>query len=238
MGSKMVVTDYFDSPGGKVEDSVFIVRREAFSDSRGTFFESFREGDLEKPFDTLSWCRQTNVSTSHPWVFRGLHAQTGASCQAKMVSCVIGSVFDVIVDFRPDSRTFGRFMVVNLTASSHESLYVPRGFLHGFLSDETPLFSIGMTPLGDHALESGENVFTYMCDNVYDRESEITVDPMSFFSTIGPDVKDEGLAKIAMAIRSKKIVFSDKDRRGLDYRRCFEVVRDEYKKEGKPWYRG
>ena len=237
MGSKMVVTDYFDSPTGKVEDSVCMVKHEAFSDKRGTFFESFKEGELKAPFDTMAWCRQVNTSVSHPWVFRGMHTQTGKFCQAKMVSCVLGSVYDVIVDFRPDSKTFGNYMTVHLTANSHESLYVPRGFLHGFLSDETPLFSIGMTPMGDHAMQSGENVFTYMCDNVYNKEYEIGIDPMSFFCAISPNVGDEGFAKIKMAIQSKKIVFSDKDANGLDYRRSMTIISDEYRKTRKLWYR-
>ena len=238
MGSKMVVTDFFDSPTGKVEDSVFIVKRDSFSDKRGSFFESFKEGELRPPFDTLNWCRQSNTSASHPWVFRGMHAQTGKFCQAKMVSCVLGSVYDVIVDFRPDSKTFGRYMTVNLTASNHESLFVPRGFLHGFLSDETPLFSIGRTPLGDHAMENGENLFSYMCDNVYNKEYEIGIDPMSFFREIEPNEGDDGMAKIRMAVSARKIVISDKDANGLDYRCAKSVVEDEYKKGGKLWYRG
>lgn len=238
MGSKMIITDFFDSPTGEVEDSVFLVKHEAHSDVRGTFFETFREGELKKPFDTMDWCRQVNTSVSHPWVFRGLHTQSGKFCQAKMVSCVLGSVYDFIVDFRPDSKTFGNYMCVHLTAENRDSLYVPKGFLHGFLSDETPLFSIGLTPLGDHAMQNGENVFSYMCDNVYSKESEIGVNPLSFFNVMMPNEGDDGFAKVRMAIASKKIVISDKDKTGMDFRCSMDVISNDYAKTKKLWYKG
>ena len=237
MASKMTVTEFFDSPTGKVEDSVFLVKHESFADNRGSFYEFFKEGELKKPFDTMEWCKQINSSVSHPWAFRGMHTQTGKYCQAKLVSCTLGSVYDVIVDMRPDSKTYGNYVTYHLTANSHESLYVPRGFLHGFLSDETPLFSIGMTPTGGHAFQNAENIFMYMCDNVYNKESEICINPMSFFTSITPNANDEGLAKIKMAVNSRKIIFSDKDTKGLDFRRSLSIISNDYHKDGKLWYR-
>jgi len=238
MGSKIITTEFFDSPTGKIEDSVFLVKHDVYKDNRGAFFESFKEDELKKPFDNMAWCKQINTSTSHPWVFRGMHTQTGKYCQAKMVTCVLGSVYDVIVDFRPDSKTFGNYITVHLTAENKDSLYVPRGFLHGFLSDETPLFSVGMTPMGTHAMQSGQNVFSYMCDNVYNKEYEIGINPLSFFCSVSPNEGDDGFNKILMAINSKKIIFSEKDTNGLDYRRSISIISEDYHKNKKLWYRG
>ena len=97
---------------------------------------------------------QDNISKSSYGVLRGLHLQKGEYAQAKLVSCLEGEVWDVAVDLRVDSPTFGQWYGVELTAENKRQFYIPRGFAHGF------------SVLSDIA------IFTYKCDNFYNKESE------------------------------------------------------------------
>ena len=97
---------------------------------------------------------QDNISKSSYGVLRGLHLQKGVHAQAKLVSCLEGRVWDVAVDLREDSPTFGKWFGIELTAKNRLQFYVPRGFGHGF------------SVLSEHA------VFAYKCDNFYHKESE------------------------------------------------------------------
>ena len=87
-------------------------------------------------------------------MLRGLHLQKGAFAQAKLVSCLEGSVWDVALDLREESPSFGRWFGIELSAENKLQFYVPRGFAHGF------------------AVLSDEAVFAYKCDNFYNKESE------------------------------------------------------------------
>lgn len=110
-----------------------------FADDRGSFFESFSAGyfaeavGFERPFV------QDNHSLSKKNVLRGLHYQIAPHAQGKLVRVVVGSAFDVAVDIRKGSPTFGRWVAAELTAQNRKQLWVPEGFAHGFLatSEET-----------------------------------------------------------------------------------------------------
>ena len=100
---------------------------------------------------------QDNISKSSYGVIRGIHLQEGEHAQAKLVSCLEGRVWDVAVDLRKDSPTFGKWFGVELTAENKTQLYVPRGFGHGF------------------SVLSETAVFAYKCDNFYNKQSEAGV---------------------------------------------------------------
>lgn len=133
---------------------VWILEPEVHTDSRGYFMESFSEREfrrltgVERPFV------QDNESLSARGVVRGLHFQTGAAAQAKLVRCVAGAVLDVAVDLRCGSPTFGRHLAVELTGENKRQIYLPRGMAHGF------------------SVLSAEAMFQYKCDSFYDPRAE------------------------------------------------------------------
>jgi len=116
---------------------VILVEPQSFSDDRGFFFESFKESDffsngIDKKFV------QDNFSHSVNGVIRGLHFQKAPKAQAKLVTVLKGKIFDVAVDIRKDSPTYGKWISEILSSDIHNLLYVPEGFAHGFcvISDE------------------------------------------------------------------------------------------------------
>ncbi len=118
-----------------------IIEPKIFKDDRGYFFEtykasSFKEIGIEDEFI------QANQSLSNKGVVRGLHFQIGKSAQAKLVRCLRGEIYDVALDLRKSSPTFGKYFGINLSAQNHQMLYIPKGFAHGFstLSDEAEVF--------------------------------------------------------------------------------------------------
>lgn len=139
-----------------LKDCVILIP-EVFEDHRGFFFESFNQNTFEKLCKQPFSFKQDNTSFSHYGVIRGLHAQSGSSSQAKIVSVLQGEVLDVVVDIRPDSPTFGKKYSIRLSAESHQQLFIPKGFLHGF------------STLSKTAL------FFYKCDAFYDKHAEIGV---------------------------------------------------------------
>lgn len=126
----------------------FLISNFYAGDSRGGFTKSF-EKDIYKDAGIEFQLNETFASRSVKNVIRGLHFQTH-NPQAKLVSVVAGRVWDVIVDLRPDSQTYKRWISHELSAENHLSFYVPRGFAHGFAS-----------------LEDG-TVMLYQCDGKYD----------------------------------------------------------------------
>jgi dTDP-4-dehydrorhamnose 3,5-epimerase len=110
---------------------VVLVQPKSFSDDRGFFFESFKEseflsGGIGKKFV------QDNFSHSIRGVIRGLHFQKTPKAQAKLVSVLKGEIFDVVVDIRKNSPTYGKWVSEILSENNHKLLYIPEGFAHGF----------------------------------------------------------------------------------------------------------
>ena len=135
----------------------YILEPTKFGDSRGYFFESFNEQVFRDLTGTDVHFVQDNQSFSMKGVLRGLHAQQGEFAQAKLVRVLQGEVLDIAVDARPDSPTFGQHFDVKLSAENNLQLFIPRGFLHGFVV----------------LSETAE--FFYKCDNFYHKEAEYGV---------------------------------------------------------------
>lgn len=135
-----------------------VVEPRVFADDRGVFFETFNASRAaEFPF-AMNFL-QGNVSVSKSGTLRGLHLQS-PHAQGKLVSVLRGAAWDVAVDVRVGSPTFGRWTAVVLNAESHRQFWIPRGFAHGFV-----------------ALED-DTVFSYFCDETYHPESEIGIHPL------------------------------------------------------------
>ncbi len=114
-------------------DGVLVLEPKVFGDERGFFLESYNQ----RAFDTAAGAGftfvQDNHSRSAKGVLRGLHYQVGEHAQGKLVRVAQGSVFDVAVDIRPASATFGRWFGVELSGSNQRQLWIPPGLAHGFL---------------------------------------------------------------------------------------------------------
>ncbi len=111
---------------------VLILEPKVFGDSRGFFFESYNQKNFQDATGWKSAFVQDNHSRSQKGVLRGLHYQI-IQPQGKLVRVVSGEVFDVAVDVRKSSPTFGRWVGVNLSAENKRQMWVPPGFAHGFL---------------------------------------------------------------------------------------------------------
>ena len=112
---------------------VFVVEPRVFGDSRGFFFESFNEKKFHEEVDSKAQFVQDNHSCSSQNVLRGLHYQI-KNAQGKLVRVVRGEVFDVAVDLRRSSVTFGQWVGCILSADNKRQLWIPPGFAHGFLT--------------------------------------------------------------------------------------------------------
>ncbi len=115
----------------KIPD-VLIIEPKVFGDSRGFFFESFNQNDFNTAIGKQVNFVQDNHSRSSKGVLRGIHYQIQQP-QGKLVRVVSGAVFDVAVDLRKSSPTFGQWVGVELNADNHKQLWVPEGFGHGFV---------------------------------------------------------------------------------------------------------
>ncbi len=114
-------------------EGVLILEPKVFGDERGFFFESFNQRAFNEAVGQAVDFVQDNHSRSAKGVLRGLHFQRAPHAQGKLVRVTQGSVFDVAVDIRPDSATFGRWVGVELSAHNHRQLWIPPGLAHGFL---------------------------------------------------------------------------------------------------------
>ena len=112
---------------------VLIFEPKVFGDERGFFMESFNQKIFEEAVGRKVEFVQDNHSKSTKGVLRGLHYQLEPYAQGKLVRCVVGEVFDVAVDIRKSSPTFGKWVGVNLSAENKRQLWIPEGFAHGFL---------------------------------------------------------------------------------------------------------
>ncbi len=113
---------------------VLIFEPKVFGDERGFFFESFNHKLFEESVGYPVKFVQDNHSKSSKGVLRGLHYQSPPHAQGKLVRCVAGEVFDVAVDIRKSSPTFGQWVGVHLSAENKRQLWIPEGFAHGFFT--------------------------------------------------------------------------------------------------------
>ncbi|MDV2900717.1 dTDP-4-dehydrorhamnose 3,5-epimerase [Phytobacter diazotrophicus] len=113
---------------------VFIFEPKVFGDARGFFFESFSQKIFEEAVGKKIDFVQDNHSQSQKGVLRGLHYQLAPHAQGKLVRCIEGEVFDVAVDIRKHSATFGQWVGAVLSAENKRQLWIPEGFAHGFLT--------------------------------------------------------------------------------------------------------
>jgi dTDP-4-dehydrorhamnose 3,5-epimerase len=120
-------------------DGVLEIRPRRFGDDRGFFSEVWREDRLAEVGVSARFVQDNHSYSQARGVLRGMHYQLPPAAQDKLVRVARGSVFDVAVDIRPDSPTFGRWAGVVLSAEEWNQLFIPRGFAHGFvtLEDET-----------------------------------------------------------------------------------------------------
>ena len=160
----------------------FIIEPSVYKDERGYFSETYNSKDFRESLGFDIKFVQDNESMSSKGVLRGLHYQIGEYAQAKLVRVIRGSVLDVVVDLRKDSKTFGKHFSMELSEENKIQLYVPRGFAHGFL-----------------VLEN-ETVFSYKCDNFYNKDAEA-----------GIAYNDKNLA-IDWGLDNRKITLSEKDK--------------------------
>lgn len=164
-----------------LEDCVVIEPR-IYGDSRGYFFESYNQKRFKELTGIDVHFIQDNQSRSDRGVLRGLHFQKGEFAQAKLVRVIQGKVLDIAVDIRPDSPTFGQSYSVILTGDNNKQLYIPRGFAHGF------------------SVLENDTIFSYKCDNYYNKESESGI------------MYNDPTLNIDWMLMENEIVLSDKDK--------------------------
>ena len=118
---------------------VLELQAKVFEDSRGSFSETFSRRTMAGFGIDLEFCQDNESFSSSSGTVRGLHLQVEPHAQGKLVRVVHGAIFDVAVDIRPDSPTFGQHTSVDLKAGDNRALWIPAGFAHGFctLADET-----------------------------------------------------------------------------------------------------
>jgi dTDP-4-dehydrorhamnose 3,5-epimerase len=162
-------------------EGLLIIEPRIFSDERGYFFESYQTERYKQAGITADFI-QDNEAFSSYGVVRGLHYQLAPYSQAKLVRVIKGKVFDVAVDLRKDSPTFGKWVGVELSEENKKQFFIPRGFAHGY------------------SVLSETAIFSYKCDNEYKPESES-----------GINLNDTNL-NINWQIPTDKLIISDKDK--------------------------
>jgi len=161
-------------------EGLLVLTPKIFRDKRGYFYESYNKNTLaEIGIDTEFV--QDNESFSSKNTLRGLHFQKPPYAQAKLVRVLEGAVYDVAVDIRKNSPTFGKWFGVELTAENRKQFFIPRGFAHGF--------SV-LTPTAR---------FAYKCDNFYNKQSE------------GAIYFEDPELNINWGIKTEEAVMSEKD---------------------------
>ena len=134
-------------------DGLVVLKPTVFKDNRGYFMESYNQKNINKLLGNVNFV-QDNESESSRGVLRGLHFQKPPYTQAKLVRCLKGSVLDVVLDLRKDSKTYGIFETISLTEENKKQLFIPKGFAHGFV------------------VLSKSAIFSYKVDNYYNPDSE------------------------------------------------------------------
>ena len=167
---------------------LIIIKQNVISDERGFFKEKFRINKLEKLIHKkVNFCQENSVK-SRLNVLRGLHFQKDPYAQSKLVSISIGKIFDVAVDIRKDSKTYGKYFSHILCADNNESLYIPRGFAHGYLT------------------LSKEAIINYHVDNYYNPTMESGI-PF-----------DDKFLNIDWGLKTSNFIISEKDKNHKNFK--------------------
>jgi dTDP-4-dehydrorhamnose 3,5-epimerase len=197
------------------QSKVYEIYNDVFEDDRGAFSEIWKQDIFLNEYSWLfgkNFIKQINNSFSKENVIRGCHAQSGKSCQAKLVYATGHDIYDIITDCRPQSDTFGMSKLYILSHTKCNKLFVPRGFLHGIYVPN------------QHKSEFA--VLTYLCDNIYDKSAEVSVNPLSI---IPQELERNGLKT------TDDFIISDKDKSGLDFNLFLDEAIEMYK-NGRLWY--
>jgi dTDP-4-dehydrorhamnose 3,5-epimerase len=117
-------------------EGAWLAESPVWRDERGFFREWFKSDDIEKATGKKFLIEQANISLSSKGTVRGIHYSIAPLGQAKWVTCVSGSIKDVIVDIRPESKTFGKWVAVELAGNSGKAVYISEGLGHGFIALE------------------------------------------------------------------------------------------------------
>ena len=133
---------------------VFEITLNPIQDHRGFFMRSYDVNEFEAHGINLDWKQENHSKSVHKGVVRGLHFQLPPHSETKMIRCIAGAVWDVFVDLRLDSPTFGQWDAIELTPENGKQVYIPRGFGHGFCT-----------------LKPNSEV-VYKVDNFYNKEAE------------------------------------------------------------------
>ena len=163
----------FEFEKQKIED-VILVKPKVFGDNRGFFLESYKKSDFFANGIDVEF-NQDNHSKSVKGVLRGLHYQAKPYGQAKLVRCSKGKIYDVAVDIRQNSKTFGQYVKVELSEDNRYMLFIPEGFAHGFvvLSDEAELL---YKATGEYNPKADRGVL--WCDKDINIDWEIDFEPV------------------------------------------------------------
>lgn len=162
-------------------EGLILLDLKRFQDERGFFYESYNQSNLQTQLGKVSFMQDNVAYTDKKFTFRGLHQQLGKFAQGKLISVISGSILDIVVDIRPESKTFGETHQIALTDTNSLQLFVPEGFLHGYLT------------LSDKTL------VIYKATKEYSPKSEI-----------GVNIFDDDL-QIELPCRKDEVILSQKD---------------------------
>jgi len=163
-------------------EGLLIIEPRVFNDDRGYFYESFNQQALQAATGFSNTFVQDNQARSVKNVLRGLHYQNEPTPQTKLIRALEGAIWDVVVDLRPGSKTYGQWYGIELSVENKRQFLIPRGFAHGYsvLSDTAEVF--------------------YKCDNFYNKACE------------GGVLYSDPALNIDWKIEMKDAIVSDKDK--------------------------
>jgi dTDP-4-dehydrorhamnose 3,5-epimerase len=169
-----------------------LIKPEIHKDLRGHFFERYKKKELDLFLGNKINFIQENQSLSKKNVFRGFHFQINPFSQSKLISVYKGKILDVIVDIRSNSKYFGKFLKIYLDSENNNSLFIPKGFAHGFF-----------------ALSEG-TVVNYKVDNYYSKIHEKCL------------LLTDKKLRLNLTLSTKKKIISKKDKLGMSLNEIFE----------------
>lgn len=169
-----------------IKTGLNVIKPTIYQDARGYFFEAFNKARYDERIGNIDFI-QDNESMSSKGVLRGLHYQCGEFAQAKLVKVIKGRVIDFALDIRKSSKFFGKLFFIDLNENNKYQFFIPKGFAHGFLC------------LDDNT------IFSYKCDNYWNRQSERGIDIISYIDYMK-------LNRIILINQDMKFILSEKDK--------------------------